>query len=228
MYVNGIDIREYGGAIIYRNLSSNRVSSGVKWDYILDRPESYGSGIEFKDVKLDLIFECKTETQFQYNLNKLSEQFRKGAEVRFKDLPYKYMMYSKIKPEYEKIAENHYRVELNLDSDFGVSELKTKTGVTFVNINNSGNYRTPARLSISTSLAHSEMIITGFEHLIKLSNIPKNSNIFIDTISGVIKVNGVNAIDKLTTFHLPYIPVGDVSIGCDAIDSITVQYYERY
>ena len=95
MYLNGKHISEYGGKLIYRNLSSNRLSTRVKWDYYLDKPENYGSGLEFKDVKLDIILECATEEIFQYNLNEISEIFRKGGEVRFTDLPYLYKMYKK-------------------------------------------------------------------------------------------------------------------------------------
>lgn len=228
MYVNDIDIREYGGTIIYRNLSSNRVSSGVKWDYVLDRPEEYGSSVEFKDVKIDLILECDSETQFQYRLNKLAEAFRRGGEVKFKDLRYIYKMYLKTKPEYEKLTERHYRVELNLDSDYGLSGLKTASGTTSVSVSNMGNYRTPANIILVASSTLATMTINGFEHTIKLSNIPSGATVILDGLTGQIKVNGSNAIDKLTTFHLPYLPLGTSTISCSGASSINVGYYERY
>ena len=228
MYLNGKHISEYGGKLIYRNLSSNRLSTGVKWDYYLDRPENYGSGLEFKDVKLDLILECATEEIFQNNLNEISEIFRKGGEVRFKDLPYLYKMYAKVKPEYEKIAEHHYRVELNLDSDFGISEIRTVTGSNSVSVNNKGNYRTPAKLILTVPAMQSSLTVSGFEHTLRLVNTPTNANIVIDASTGQVTINGNNAIDKVDSFHLPYLMVGSHTIRCNVNCTMQIQYYERY
>ena len=79
MYLNDIDIKQFGGKLKYRNISSNRVSSGVKWEYYMDRPESFGSATELKDVQLGLILTADNETIFQRNLNLLAEEFRKGG-----------------------------------------------------------------------------------------------------------------------------------------------------
>ena len=228
MFINGKDISTYNGKLIYRNLSSNRVSSGVKWDYFLDRPQEFGSGLEFKDVKLDLLLACKSEQVFQYNLNSIAEELRRGGEIKFKDLPYIYTMYLKVKPEYEKISQTHYRVELNLDSDFGVTDLFSVNGSNSVTVNNKGLYKTPAIITLTVPSSHNSLILTGFEHSFKMDSIPSNSVIIIDALSGQITVNGVNAIDKVTSFHLPKLLVGSHNIKCNVPCNITIQYYERF
>jgi hypothetical protein len=73
----------------------------------MDRPESFGSAIEFKDVQLGLILTADNETIFQRNLNLLAEEFRKGGVVKFKDMPYTYTMYLKTKPEYDKLQKTY-------------------------------------------------------------------------------------------------------------------------
>ena len=224
MYLNDIDIKQFGGKLIYRNISSNRVSSGVKWEYYMDRPESFGSAIEFKDVQLGLILTADNETIFQRNLNLLAEEFRKGGVVRFKDMPYTYTMYLKTKPEYDKLNQTTYKVDLNLDGDFGLSDRKTVSGLSVVN---NGVYKTPVVLTVTLANGVTGFTINGFEHDFTMKGLPSGATVVIDTMNGVIKANGVNAIDKVESFHLPKLNVGESTIRTSSSCNMTIQFYER-
>ena len=52
MYINDVDIKNYGGKLLDRNISPNRVSQNYTWEYTLDSPTFYGSALDFKDVLL--------------------------------------------------------------------------------------------------------------------------------------------------------------------------------
>lgn len=227
MYLNDIDIKQFGGKLIYRNISSNRVSSGVKWEYYMDRPESFGSAIEFKDVQLGLILTADDETMFQRNLNLLAEEFRKGGVVKFKDMPYTYTMYLKTKPEYDKLNQTTYKVDLNLDGDFGLSDKKTVSGGNSLSVVNSGVYKTPVVLNITLANGVTGFTINGFEHDFTMKGLPSGATVLIDTMNGVIKANGVNAIDKVESFHLPKLNVGESTIRTSSSCNMTIQFYER-
>ena len=227
MYLNDIDIKQFGGKLIYRNISSNRVSSGVKWEYYMDRPESFGSAIEFKDVQLGLILTADNETIFQRNLNLLAEEFRKGGVVKFKDIPYTYTMYLKTKPEYDKLNQTTYNVDLNLDGDFGLSDRKTVSGGNSLSVVNNGVYKTPVVLTVTLANGVTGFTINGFEHDFTMKGLPSGATVIIDTMNGVIKANGVNAIDKVESFHLPKLNVGESTIRTSSSCNMTIQFYER-
>lgn len=227
MYLNDIDIKQFGGKLIYRNISSNRVSSGVKWEYYMDRPESFGSAIEFKDVQLGLILTADNETIFQRNLNLLAEEFRKGGVVKFKDMPYTYTMYLKTKPEYDKLNQTTYKVDLNLDGDFGLSDRKTVSGGNSLSVVNGGIYKTPVVLTVTLANGVTGFTINGFEHDFTMKGLPSGATVIIDTMNGVIKANGVNAIDKVESFHLPKLNVGESTIRTSSSCNMTIQFYER-
>ena len=227
MYLNDIDIKQFGGKLIYRNISSNRVSSGVKWEYYMDRPESFGSAIEFKDVQLGLILTADNETIFQRNLNLLAEEFRKGGVVKFKDMPYTYTMYLKTKPEYDKLNQTTYKVDLNLDGDFGLSDRKTVSGGNSLSVVNNGIYKTPVVLTVTLANGVTGFTINGFEHDFTMKGLPSGATVIIDTMNGVIKANGVNAIDKVESFHLPKLNVGKSTIRTSSSCNMTIQFYER-
>ena len=227
MYLNDIDIKQFGGKLIYRNISSNRVSSGVKWEYYMDRPESFGSAIEFKDVQLGLILTADNETIFQRNLNLLAEEFRKGGVVKFKDMPYTYTMYLKTKPEYDKLNQTTYKVDLNLDGDFGLSDKKTVSGGNSISVVNNGVYKTPVVLTVNLASGVTGFTINGFEHDFTMKGLPSGATVIIDTMNGVIKANGVNAIDKVESFHLPKLNVGESTIRTSSSCNMTIQFYER-
>ena len=227
MYLNDIDIKQFGGKLIYRNISSNRVSSGVKWEYYMDRPESFGSAIEFKDVQLGLILTADNETIFQRNLNLLAEEFRKGGVVKFKDMPYTYTMYLKTKPEYDKLNQTTYKVDLNLDGDFGLSDRKTVSGGNSLSVVNNGTYKTPVVLTVTLANGVTGFTINGFEHDFTMKGLPSGATVIIDTMNGVIKANGVNAIDKVESFHLPKLNVGESTIRTSSSCNMTIQFYER-
>ena len=227
MYLNDIDIQQFGGKLIYRNISSNRVSSGVKWEYYMDRPESFGAAIEFQDVQLGLILTADNETIFQRNLNLLAEEFRKGGVVRFKDMPYTYTMYLKTKPEYDKLNQTTYKVDLNLDGDFGLSDRKTVSGGNSLSVVNNGIYKTPVVLTVTLSNGVTGFTINGFEHDFTMKGLPSGATVIIDTMNGVIKANGVNAIDKVESFHLPKLNVGESTIRTSSSCNMTIQFYER-
>ena len=227
MYLNDIDIKQFGGKLIYRNISSNRVSSGVKWEYYMDRPESFGSAIEFKDVQLGLILTADNETIFQRNLNLLAEEFRKGGVVKFKDMPYTYTMYLKTKPEYDKLNQTTYKVDLNLDGDFGLSDKKTVSGGNSLSVANNGVYKTPVVLTVTLANGVTGFTINGFEHDFTMKGLPSGATVIIDTMNGVIKANGVNAIDKVESFHLPKLNVGESTIRTSSSCNMTIQFYER-
>lgn len=227
MYLNNIDIDQFGGKLIYRNISSNRVSSGVKWEYYMDRPEFFGSAIEFKDVQLGLIFTADNETIFQRNLNKLAEEFRKGGVVKFKDIPYTYSMYLKTKPEYDKLNQTTYKVDLSLDGDFGLSELKTVSGTDSVDVVNNGIYTTPVILTVELANGVTSFTMHGFEHTFSMSGLPSGATVIVNTMSGLVQVNGINAIDKVDSFHLPKLNVGDSTVWTSSSCNITIQFHER-
>lgn len=228
MLINNKDIQDFGGKLIYRNLSSNRVSQGATWDYFLDRPVDFGAGIEFKDVKLKVLVVAKSEDIFQRNLNKLSEEFRRGGVVKFKDLPYTYKMYLKQKPEYEKLNETNYEVEFNLDSDFGISEKIFKSGSNSITLTNKGTYATPVKMVINVPAMQSTFSVSGFAHTFTMKSIPQNATITIDSSTGEVSINGSRAIDKVTSFHLPKLTVGETTIKGSANCTINLEYYERY
>ena len=61
MRINGKHISTFGATLLDRNISSNRVSYNVKWDYMMDMPSFYGNTLEFKDVLLYFLVKAKTE-----------------------------------------------------------------------------------------------------------------------------------------------------------------------
>ena len=228
MRINGTHISEYGATLLDRNISSNRVSYNATWDYMMDRPAFYGNALEFKYVLLYLKVEAETEEQFLKVMGTMCEALRKGGVVRFDDIDLNYTMYMKQKPEYTKLNETVYRLDFVLDSDYGLSDAKMVSGGNKVTVTNNGAYPTPAMLVLSVPSMRSEIVITGFERDLVLTNTPSNAVIVIDSIQGTIIINGENGIENLKSFHLPKLPVGRSEIRANCSCNMQVQYYERY
>lgn len=228
MRINGKHISTFGATLLDRNISSNRVSYNVKWDYMMDMPSFYGNTLEFKDALLYFLVKAKTEEIFLKNMGLMCEEFRKGGVVRFDDIKLNYTMYLKQKPEYTKLNKDTYRLDFVLDSDYGISDMKSVSGDTTIDINNRGAYPTPAIVNIKLPVAQSEFTIQGFERAVVLKDLPNNAEIYINTYEGVIRINGENGIPKLKSFHLPKLPVGYTQIIASANCEIQVNYYERY
>ena len=228
MQINGKHISTFGATLLDRNISSNRVSYNAKWDYMMDMPSFYGNTLEFKDVLLYFLVKADTEEAFIKNMGLMCEEFRKGGVVRFDDIKLNYTMYLKQKPEYTKLNEDTYRLDFVLDSDYGLSDLKSVSGTKLIEVNNDGSYPTPAIVNITLPVAQSEFTIQGFERALVFKDLPNNTKIYVNTYDGTIQVNGVNGVTKLNSFHLPKLPVGYSQIVASASCSIQVNYYERY
>ena len=228
MQINGKHISTFGATLLDRNISSNRVSYNAKWDYMMDMPSFYGNTLEFKDVLLYFLVKADTEETFIKNMGLMCEEFRKGGVVRFDDIKLNYTMYLKQKPEYTKLNEDTYRLDFVLDSDYGLSDLKSVSGSKIVEVNNNGSYPTPAIVNITLPVAQSEFTIQGFERALVFKDLPNSTKIYVNTYDGTIQVNGVNGVTKLKSFHLPKLPVGYSQIVASANCSIQVNYYERY
>lgn len=229
MKINNIDIRQFKATLLDRNISSNRVNPDYSWDVTLDEPTFFGNALDFKDVLLYFLVEVNTEEQFLTIMGEMAELFRKGATVEFDDIKYSYRMFLKQKPEYTKLNPTSYRLDFVLDSDYGVLPMKYKEVQTnTMTVNNYGLYSTPARLWITNTIITETLTITGFEHTIVLKDIPANANILIDGIDGQLTVNGVNAIGKLVTFHLPKLARGVTQITASATCNLRIAYQERY
>lgn len=228
MKINGKNISTFGATLLDRNISSNRVSYNARWDYMMDRPAFYGNSLEYKDVLLYFLVKAKTEEIFLKNMGLMCEEFRKGGVVRFDDIKLNYTMYLKQKPEYTKLNKDTYRLDFVLDSDYGVTDLKSVSGKTSVEVNNRGSYPTPAQVTINVPVMQSKLVIDGFERRFILKDVPSNANVFIDTMTGVVWINGVNAIEKMESFHLPKLPVGFTNITVNTECDIQINYYERY
>lgn len=228
MKINGKHISTFGATLLDRNISSNRVSYNARWDYMMDRPSFYGNSLEYKDVLLYFLVKAKTEEIFLKNMGLMCEAFRKGGVVRFDDIKLNYTMYLKQKPEYTKLNKDTYRLDFVLDSDYGVTDLKSVSGKQSVEVNNRGSYPTPAQVVLTVPVMQSKLIIDGFERRFILKDVPNNANVLIDTMAGGVWINNVKAMEKMESFHLPKLPVGFTNIAVNTECDIQINYYERY
>ena len=230
MYINDIDIKNYGGKLLDRNISPNRVSQNYTWEYTLDSPTFYGSALDFKDVLLYVLFEADSEEIFLKNLGRVSEEFRHGALVRFKNIDLQYTMYLTQKPDYERLNNRFYKVSFVLDGNFGLGERKVISGtnVSRLTVENNGVYTSPALLTIKPRAYQSTLTIQGFEKTISLDNINANDVIIVDAESGQITINGNAGISKYNSFYLPKVKVGTSTILVSTASDITVVFSERY
>ena len=230
MYINDIDIKNYGGKLLDRNISPNRVSQNYTWEYTLDSPTFYGSALDFKDVLLYVLFEADNEEVFLKNLGRVSEEFRHGALVRFKNIDLQYTMYLTQKPDYERLNNRFYKVSFVLDGNFGLGERKVQSGtnVSRLTITNNGVYASPALLTIKPKAYQSTLTIQGFEKTISLDKINANDTVVINAESGQITINGNAGISKYNSFYLPKAKVGTSTILVSTASDITVVFSERY
>ena len=230
MYINDIDIKNYGGKLLDRNISPNRVSQNYTWEYTLDSPTFYGSALDFKDVLLYVLFEADSEEIFLKNLGRVSEEFRHGAKVRFKNIDLEYTMYLTQKPDYDKLNSRFYKVSFVLDGNFGLGERKVQSGtnVSRLIITNNGVYASPAVLTVKPRIYQSTLTIQGFEKTISLDKINANDVIIINAETGQITINGNAGISKYNSFYLPKAKVGTSTIQTSTASDITVVFSERY
>ena len=230
MYINDIDIKNYGGKLLDRNISPNRVSQNYTWEYTLDSPTFYGSALDFKDVLLHVLFEADSEEIFLKNLGRLSEEFRHGARVRFKDINLQYTMYLTEKPEHDRLNNRFYKVTFVLDGNFGLGERKVynSTNVSRITIENNGVYATPALVTIKPRAYQSTLTIQGFEKTVSFDKINANDVVVIDAESGQVTINGNAGISKYNSFYLPKVKVGVSTIMVSTASDISVVFNERY
>ena len=230
MYINDIDISNYGGKLLDRNISPNRVSQNYTWEYTLDSPTFYGSALDFKDILLYVLFEADSEEVFLKNLGRVSEEFRHGAKVRFKNIDLEYTMYLTQKPDYDRLNSRFYKVSFVLDGNFGLGERKVQSGtnVSRLTITNNGVYASPAVLTVKPRTYQSTLTIQGFEKTISLDKINANDVIIINAETGQITINGNAGISKYNSFYLPKAKVGTSTIQTSTASDITVVFSERY
>ena len=146
MIINGIDISNFGGKVIDKLISPNRVNNALSWDTV--NPQLIDSKFDFKNISITLFMKAETEQEFIGNVSKLTELFRLGATVKFADIPYSYKCYVRIVPDITRLNhKQEYKVIFDCDAEFGTvggASTVTASNTLTMKVTNPGNYITPA------------------------------------------------------------------------------------
>lgn len=230
MIINGRDISEFGGKVIDKNISPNKVNNFLNWNTV--NPKLEDSRFDFKNVSITVLFKSGSEQSFLQSVSKITEMFRLGAEIKFKDIDWKYKCYIREKPDIERLNHNHmYKVIFECDSEFGYMDRSMGDSVsnnTQLRITNYGNYPTPAYINLVVKGTGSTLYVNGFNKNFTITNVKAGDIIVVSGITGEVTKNGKSCINDFWGWNLPMLPVGVTTIKTNINCDINVAYKERY
>lgn len=232
MEINGVNISVYDATLIDKNISPNKVSSFLKWEARVDEAYQFDSFLDFKDIYIQLLVRG-TEYTFHRTLGNLTEQFRLGAEIKFSDVPgITYTCFIQEKAEYEKLNNGWYKVNFNVLCDYGLGSKTTvseSSAVSALMVQNHGLYATPVKLTIQLPVIASPFMIHGLTEDIGIESTTRNNTqIVIDTLTGEVTVDGINAISKYVGFSFPRLLTGVTNMTFSHPCVPKVEFRERY
>ena len=230
MIINGIDISNFGGKVIDKLISPNRVNNALSWDTV--NPQLIDSKFDFKNISITLFMKAETEQEFIGSVSKLTELFRLGATVKFADIPYSYKCYVRIVPDITRLNhKQEYKVIFDCDAEFGtvggVSTVTASNTLT-MKVNNPGNYITPARVVLTARESGSNLYINGLVKNFTFTNVKVGDIIVVDGVTGEILRNGSVDINNFYGWNLPNLPIGDTTIKTNLKCDIEISYLARY
>lgn len=230
MIINGINISNFGGKVIDKLISPNRVNNVLSWDTV--NPQLIDSKFDFKNISITLFMKAKTEQEFIGNVSKLTELFRLGATVKFADIPYSYKCYVRIVPDITRLNhKQEYKVIFDCDAEFGtagrVSTVTASNELT-MKVTNPGNYITPARIVLTAREGGSSLYINGLVKNFTFTNVKAGDIIVVDGVTGEVLRNGNVDIDNFYGWNLPNLPIGSTTIETNLRCDIEISYLVRY
>ena len=230
MIINGIDISTFGGKVIDKSISPNRVNNSLNWDTI--NPQLLESKFDYKEVSITLLINADSEEDAVAKISKLSEMFRLGAEVKFNDISYYLKCFILSKPDVTRLNHrNQYQVIFDCESEFGyISSVKEVRGsnTTSLVVNNDGNYPTPVQVRLVPKSASANLYINGLIKNFTLTNVKAGDVLIVDGVTGEVSCNGSANINNFWGWNLPMIQTGNVTFKTNVACDITVTFNERY
>lgn len=230
MIINGIDISTFGGKVIDKSISPNRVNNSLNWDAI--NPQLLESKFDYKEVSITLLINADSEEDAVAKISKLSEMFRLGAEVKFKDISYYLKCFILSKPDVARLNHrNQYQVIFDCESEFGyISSVKEVRGsnTTSLVVNNDGNYPTPVQVRLVPKSASANLYINGLIKNFTLTNVKAGDVLIVDGVTGEVSCNGSANINNFWGWNLPMIQTGNVTFKTNVACDITITFNERY
>ena len=230
MIINGIDISTFGGKVLDKSISPNRVNNSLNWDAI--NPQLLESKFDYKEVSITLLINAESEEDAISKISKLSEMFRLGAEIKFKDISYYLKCFILSKPDVTRLNHrNQYQVIFDCESEFGYKQgFKTIQGknTTALQLVNEGNYPTPVGITLVPKSNSANLYVNGFIKNFTLTNVKAGDTLGVDGVSGEVSCNGLANINNFWGWNLPMIQAGNVTIKTNVPCDITVVYNERY
>lgn len=230
MIINGIDISTFGGKVIDKSISPNRVNNSLNWDAI--NPQLLESKFDYKEVSITLLINANSEEDAIAKISKLSEMFRLGAEVKFKDIGYYLKCFILSKPDITRLNHrNQYQVIFDCESEFGyISSVKEVRGsnTTSLVVNNDGNYPTPVQVRLVPKSASANLYINGLIKNFTLTNVKAGDVLIVDGVTGEVSCNGNANINNFWGWNLPMIQTGNVTFKTNVACDITITFNERY
>lgn len=230
MIINGIDISTFGGKVLDKSISPNRVNNSLNWDSI--NPQLLESKFDYKEVSITLLINADSEEDAIAKISKLSEMFRLGAEVKFNDISYYLKCFILSKPDVTRLNHrNQYQVIFDCESEFGyISSVKEVRGsnTTSLVVNNDGNYPTPVQVRLVPKSASANLYINGLIKNFTLTNVKAGDVLIVDGVTGEVSCNGSANINNFWGWNLPMIQTGNVTFKTNVACDITVTFNERY
>lgn len=230
MIINGIDISTFGGKVIDKSISPNRVNNSLNWDAI--NLQLLESKFDYKEVSITLLINADSEEDAVAKISKLSEMFRLGAEVKFNDISYYLKCFILSKPDVTRLNHrNQYQVIFDCESEFGyISSVKEVRGsnTTSLVVNNDGNYPTPVQVRLVPKSASANLYINGLIKNFTLTNVKAGDVLIVDGVTGEVSCNGSANINNFWGWNLPMIQTGNVTFKTNVACDITITFNERY
>ena len=230
MVINGIDISEFGGKVIDKLISPNKVNNSLSWDTI--NPQLIESKFEFKSISITLFLKAESEQDYIRNVSRLTEMLRLGANVKFKDVPYTYKCYVRNIPDITRLNHRQeYKIIFDCEAEFGTTGSTTVVSASnalAMSMTNIGNYITPARVMLTMKEAGANLYINGLVKNFTFTNVKVGDIIVVDGVNGDIMRNGVIDINNFYGWNLPMLPVGDTIIKTNLRCDMEISYLARY
>ena len=230
MVINGKDISEFGGKVIDKLISPNKVNNSLNWDTV--NPQLIESKFDFKNITFTVFMRAESEQEYISNSSRLTEMLRLGAEVKFNDIPYTYKCYVRTIPDITRLNhKQEYKLIFECEAEFGTTgstTVTTASNTTSMNLTNIGNYSTPARVVLTARETGANLYINGLVKNFTFTNVKSGDIIVVDGVTGEILRNGSVDINNFYGWNLPMLPVGDTLIKTNLKCDIEISYLARY
>lgn len=229
MIVNGINISSFSGKLLTVDIQTS-LKNESEWIKKALSPNFLNNTIDFKIIKLELLFKGNSRDEILNNISNFISKFIAPVDINLQKYSHSFKCILSDQQTIKTVSSRAYKKSITLIGyEYGSEIIETANRITSKTINIPGNLETPAIVEITPSVNIIDLAVTGLGENFTIKNLTAGQKVIINGEDGTVLQNGVNKFLDYDGWDFPRLKTGANTItfskgSCD----ITIKYKPRF